>query len=680
MKTNLLKPIILLLALQLCPFLIEAKHIVGGDFSYRYVGPGSAAGTKRWHFTMNVYRDANSGSQAAPLDPDAVISIYEEFSSTSFLPVPGFATFTVPLQNLGKIPVDLASPCLTAPPDVQVERGLYEFEIDLKVSPNSYHIIYQRCCRNVTINNIATPGDVGATFSVELTGQAQQLSNNGPTFKNFPPVAICANLPLVFDHSAVDVDGDVLKYSLCAPLTGGGPDLNGPAAQGCNGASPDPACPPPFTPVVFVAPFSASQPMAGNPAVTINPNTGIISGKPQILGQFVVGVCVEEYRNGVLISVLRRDFQFNVVDCQPTVLADIQEDSLTGLNTYKVISCGSTTLTIKNESFYKNNIDNWYWIFDLKGVKDSLPGTSADFNKNWDATVMFPDTGNYHGFLVLNPGTICGDTAEVVVKIRPDIKASFIWEQDPCVRGLTRFTDRTESGGGPIQYWEWTTGDGMTTLGKPSFDYIYSDENDHNVRLFVVDTSGCRDSLTIPVPYLKLNQLAAFDWTPKELNSFQKTVTFIDQSLNPVKWKWQFDKFGASSIQNPVFEFPDTGMITVKLYITDDRGCRDSVEHRFDIVPFISWFMPNAFTPNDDGSNDTFFGKGILDGATKFNFSIWNRWGEKVFETDNPETGWNGRKENTGKLVPNGVYVYLVTFTGPRGDPFEYKGFATVVR
>lgn len=163
MKTNLLKPILLLLALQFCPCLSEAKHIVGGDFSYKYVGPGSAANSKKWSFTMNVYRDDNSGSQSAPLDPQAVITIYEETSPGNYIRL---QTLLIDLKSVVNIPVDLASPCLTAPPNVAVQHGLYEFVVELPVTTTSYHFIYQRCCRNVTINNIATPGDVGATFSV----------------------------------------------------------------------------------------------------------------------------------------------------------------------------------------------------------------------------------------------------------------------------------------------------------------------------------------------------------------------------------------------------------------------------------------------------------------------------------------------------------------------------------
>ena len=71
---------------------------------------------------------------------------------------------------------------------------------------------------------------------------------------------------------------------------------------------------------------------------------------------------------------------------------------------------------------------------------------------------------------------------------------------------------------------------------------------------------------------------------------------------------------------------------------------------------------------------------GIIDGVTEFNMTIWNRWGEKIFETQDPEAAWNGKVMNTGGVSPAGVYVYLVTFLGPRGEQNEFRGFATLVK
>jgi len=114
--------------------------------------------------------------------------------------------------------------------------------------------------------------------------------------------------------------------------------------------------------------------------------------------------------------------------------------------------------------------------------------------------------------------------------------------------------------------------------------------------------------------------------------------------------------------------------------VTHPSGCQDSLVQRIDIRPDVRYFLPNAFTPNADGLNDTYFGKGFLIGISSFNLSIWNRWGEKVFETTDPNEGWNGRYQNSGQEAPNDSYLVLVRFTGPRGQPFEFKGSATIVR
>ena len=69
-----------------------------------------------------------------------------------------------------------------------------------------------------------------------------------------------------------------------------------------------------------------------------------------------------------------------------------------------------------------------------------------------------------------------------------------------------------------------------------------------------------------------------------------------------------------------------------------------------------------------------------MTGATNFSLTIWNRWGEMIFETDDPEASWNGKKFNTGRDSPSGVYVVLVKYNDPRGNPFEIKGYATLIR
>lgn len=735
-----------------------ARHIIGGEITYVCLGATpNQPGSNRYRFTMKIYRDCRPSAGGAPFDNNPPISIYRGTMDNST-----FVTkFYLQAPLIKKLNPDTPRCVSNIPTDICVEEGTYTFTRDLPIITQSYVLVYQRCCRNNTINNLIDPGDIGATFAVELTPEAQQLCNNSPVFNNFPPIIICNNFPLEFDHSATDPEGDQLVYSFCSPWAGGGNITMGGGISSCFGAVPDPPCPPPFDNVPFITPtYTPGAPLGGNPVVTINSTTGFISGTPVKQGQFVVGVCVQEFRNGVLLSTLKREFQFNVAGCEPQVAANIERDSITGPQQFYLKSCGINDYKFLNLSQQKANVDKFIWEFNLNNgstFKDSL---------NWDVTVPFPDTGFYRGRLLLNPGEVCSDTAFITIDIHPDIHADFEYLYDTCVAGPVQFTDLS-FGEGVLDKWRWNFGvvNGLSNTRNPAFQY--NQPGDHPVRLTVTDRNGCQDDTTkviswFPAPpviivrpdsYLGCAPADIFfnnlsspidstydikwnfgDGTTEEgvispshlytetgsytvdveitspigckiaasfpnlirvepkptadftcdpdtmLSTFNNTVRFIDQSIGAVKWNWQLGKVGNISQRNPIYTFPDTGQVRVRLLVTHPEGCQDSLVKFLDIVPFNSWTMPNAFTPNGDGTNEAFFGKGYLVGASNFNMSIWNRWGEKVFETQDPEEGWNGRQMNTGGMSPAGVYVYIVTFTGPRGQKQEYKGYATLIR
>ena len=81
-----------------------------------------------------------------------------------------------------------------------------------------------------------------------------------------------------------------------------------------------------------------------------------------------------------------------------------------------------------------------------------------------------------------------------------------------------------------------------------------------------------------------------------------------------------------------------------------------------------------------DDLNDEFVGVGIFDGMRNFKIQIFNRWGEQVFAATDPNIGWNGQKNNSGKLSPAGVYVYQASFFNPRGQLIELSGYATLIK
>ncbi len=746
------KKLILLIFAVCLSVALNAYHIIGGEIYYECLGDDpNNPGFKIYKFTLKIYRDCAGGGQnfdSLPGQTIGTISVFKGNDNSPFLP-----TINLSPPDVVFIDPDIGNPCLIIPPNLCAQEGVYEFELSLEVITESYYVTYQRCCRNSTITNIYNPDETGATYTVEITTKGQSGCNSSPVFNNFPPIVICVDEPLNFDHSASDAEGDQLVYEFCSPLKGGG--LYGPP-QSLNGFAPNPDAPPPYENVDFVIPnYTALFPLGGNPLVDIGLNNGLITGVPNVQGQFVVGICVKEYREGELMSTIQRDFQFNVTYCEPTVVAEIEGEIENDVYSFK--SCNDATFTFVNESFQSQFIDEYQWIFE---VNDSLwIFTDADI------TVTFPGPGNYPGVMIINPGTECSDTAYLNVSVTAPIFADFVFDYDTCIAGPVQFSDMTIIGDALITEWYWQFGDGEVSYEQhPS--HFYQDPGMHEVTLTITDELGCQDIIKqivnwFPVPpliiiepssfvgcppasivfenlsspidntydinwdfgdggnsneispayvfenpglfdinieitspigcftnkefkewiYIDSLPIADFDYNPKEgLSNFNSKVEFTDRSKFTAAWDWQFGKFGSTILQNPTFTFPDTGFQEVQLIVTHLYGCQDTITKILDIKPLVTYFMPNAFTPNNDSKNDFFRGGGFFRGIRNFNMKIMNRWGEIIFESSDPSEAWNGRKNNLGKMSPNGVYVYFIRFDGPRGAPHEYKGFATLIR
>ncbi len=174
--------------------------------------------------------------------------------------------------------------------------------------------------------------------------------------------------------------------------------------------------------------------------------------------------------------------------------------------------------------------------------------------------------------------------------------------------------------------------------------------------------------------------IADFAYSPETFNNFEKTATFSNLSEREKSVLWNFSGNGISFEQNPNYTFPDTGLYNISLIAFHENGCTDTTSAMIDVMPLVTLVMPNAFTPNNDGLNDDFRGYGFIDAISNYKMTIWNRWGELIFETDDPLKGWNGSKNNDGHDSPQGVYVYQIEYLAPRGESKKLKGHVTLVR
>lgn len=247
-----------------------------------------------------------------------------------------------------------------------------------------------------------------------------------------------------------------------------------------------------------------------------------------------------------------------------------------------------------------------------------------------------------------------------------------------CTPLEVEFTNTTN----PTLYssFSFDLGNGVTSSITP-VTTTYTTPGTYDVTLNITDTSGCVGVLVQPAFItVYANPVANFSTWPDRVTIFDPTVNFKDLSQsNIVAWDWNFAGLGNSLLQNPSFVFPDdTASYNVELIVEDNHSCRDSIIKPVRIRGEYAVYVPNAFTPDFDGLNEGFHPNGFGISDFGYSFIIFDRWGEVVFSTTKKFDPWFGTFNN--KLVPNGVYVWSLTFKDLDGLDHKKVGHVTIIK
>jgi gliding motility-associated-like protein len=202
-------------------------------------------------------------------------------------------------------------------------------------------------------------------------------------------------------------------------------------------------------------------------------------------------------------------------------------------------------------------------------------------------------------------------------------------------------------------------------------------------QLVVLDnTTGCETTpQTVIIPsYPNVN--ANFIVTPNSACiSFAdaSSVNIIDLSQNATTGMWDFGN-GINQAyapgQNLTQNFASPGNYQINLFVMNDAGCEDTSSYSFCVLPEIPVFVPDIFSPNDDGNNDVLFVRG--NGIARIDFRIYNRWGEEVFATTDPTKGWDGQLR--GSPSQSGSYFYTLKVRLSNDTPLTLTGEVILVR
>jgi hypothetical protein len=185
------------------------------------------------------------------------------------------------------------------------------------------------------------------------------------------------------------------------------------------------------------------------------------------------------------------------------------------------------------------------------------------------------------------------------------------------------------------------------------------------------DENGCSNSLTLQ-NYICIESLpnASFMVTPSAFSVENQTISFNNTSTGGTNYLWNFGDSSYSNVFNPDHLFVNTlqGYL-VTLTVTSDLGCTDVAQIYIGYNEGENIYIPNTFTPDGDGFNQT-FQPIFTSGYDPFNFAmfIYNRWGELIFETHDVNIGWDGSYGMDGKDVHQGIYTYKIIYKNPKID------------
>lgn len=258
-----------------------------------------------------------------------------------------------------------------------------------------------------------------------------------------------------------------------------------------------------------------------------------------------------------------------------------------------------------------------------------------------------------------------------IVKLNPDLGKG-------CTPVLVALSNQEQNEDGTNYYWDF--GDGYTSF-QQSPSHYYVEPGTYNISLTLTSPYGCVSknqglALVQAFPSPK----ASFETDKKVASEFNPTIRFTNSSYGATNYFWSFGDGDTSSIEHPIHTYKKTGEYEITLNVENTHGCVDVSTGMIEIKPEFAFYIPNSFTPNGDGKNETFIPKGFGYKEDSFRMMIFNRWGEMIFESRSMEHHWNGTVNGSAEPAQNDVYIYKIMVEDIFGKKHEYTGNVNIIK
>lgn len=621
---------------------LRATHIVGGEFQFVELRAGE------YDIFLNLYFDAINGNPNAE---------DQSFTATIFRKSDGATMDLVTFNNINSTSVEYENPDCKIP-EIETRRITYaaqntntgnsgfQFTVAEYNDPQGYYIVWDRCCRNDQIVNIQDPGDEGMLFYLHFPAifdsSDELIGWSSPAFPSIPATYACVGENFTLDFGATDIDGDSLVFSMNTPLAGYSDDQN-PLITA--------VLPEPYPQVFWSPGIGINNQIPGTPDLSINQNTGLLKMTPNQPGLHVFSVQCDEYRNGIKIGEVKRDFQIFVYDnCQqnspPKIDLALGDSAYyqTG-DTLKIstaqLSCIDLLVTddldLRNNEKISINIVPVNFTTEAEMISkgdDEFVGGPGDTLSGWQicppSCEDITDEPFVFDVIVSDDGCPQAkkDTSRVIIEL-------ILEENTP-----------------------------------PVLTNDYNDTNYIEIDVFEIDTIDI-EFFGFDIDSVNLLNLSVipYRFSLDDFGMEFKNKEEITPSLNSsFQWIINCDKLENSKKEEFILYF-----------VLRDNTCNESSSDTTTMVINLNrevnnedFEIFNIFSPNGDGINDYF----IVNGLPRDNcenayigFEIYNRWGKKVYRNDSRTIKWDGDN------LSDGTYFYLAEYTNR-----SYKGHVTIRR
>lgn len=373
--------------------------------------------------------------------------------------------------------------------------------------------------------------------------------------------------------------------------------------------------------------------------------------------------------------------------CQSSIThtVDVYAKPLVKITSNSKVCLGDVTTFSASTMANSGNITNWSW--DLNGFIPTIEATTQS------GTYTYGTPGSHTLTLLTITDRFCRDTTKLPIYVNYYPSPQFsIDVSSGCGVVCPIFSELTQAIPLPskIIKWEWNYGDGNSTTSASNVNQTHCYQNSTTSQLaqftptlLLTTDSGCVASIAkanlisvYPKP------VANFISIPDTADVLNPEFTFSNTSLGYTKWWWTFgDSPKIDSVNkrpNHLYDTEEPTSYPVKLIVANQYGCMDTADHVVQIAPQFAFYIPNAYSPNEDKLNDLFTGVGI--GITKYEMWIYDRWGGQVYYTDEMQKGWNGRKQGSAVDCKQDVYIWKVELKDIFGKKHNYVGHVTLLR